>query len=392
MHVVALVHVLTLIIGRQSGAANAAAFHSVGYYDCVAVEEQHQVRVGSAHVVLVPAQKRVTVDAMVPWKEPSTERRRHGDCSGAYKSTLEDAKGARAKVVQFGHLSPLSGDHFDYEVFFAVPPSGAIVLGGAPTALGARDRRRLLEAVRSSLPRNWRVDRPFVRAYRYGPASDHVIDEVYVGLPTVNPAGTGPPIKRISIRRFFLIDGRLAASEAYNRESGVEERVDAGPPELTYQNWSRSETEETVAFVSRDEGHSWERLSTNGGFEGIHWIVQSLRAGLPVLFSPVALRLSLSSVHDARMSQLRKSSQTARQPSLSIQAKVARRSATRVGGLSLTARELRLASHAKAVRRSAYREADESHYLRHPPSLARLVSERLASQRANSSRPWPTSS
>jgi hypothetical protein len=224
----------------------------------------------------------------VPWKEPSTERRDDGDCTGAYRSDLhtEDARGAleRAKVMQFAHVSPLPEDHFDYAVFFAVPPSGAIILGGAPTARAAQARRRLVDGIRSSLPRNWRIDRTLVRAYRYGPVSGHVIDELYVGLPTLNPAGTSPPIKRISIRRFFLIDGRLAASETYDRESGVEERVDTEPPQLTYENWSRSETEETVAFVSRDEGHSWERLSTNGGFEGIHWVVQSLREGLPEVF------------------------------------------------------------------------------------------------------------
>jgi hypothetical protein len=230
----------------------------------------------------------VTVDAMVPWKEPSTERRPHGDCTGAYKSDLHiaDARGAleRANVTQFAHISPLPQDHVDYEVLFAVPPSGAIILGGAPAALGAQERKRLVDGVRSSLPRNWRGARTLVRAYRYGPASGHNIDELYVGLPTLNPAGTSPRIKRISIRRFFLIDGRLVASEAYKRASGVEERVDTGPPELTYENWSRSETEETVAFISRDGGHSWERLSTNGGFEGIHWIVQSLREGLPEVF------------------------------------------------------------------------------------------------------------
>jgi hypothetical protein len=286
MHLLALVHLLVLITGRQSGAADAPAFYSVGYYDCLAVEEQHPFRVGSPRVVLAPAQKplRVSVDAMVPWKEPATERRPHGDCTGAYTSDLQDSDGARAKVTQFAHISPLPEKHFDYEVFFAVPPAGAIILGGTPTALGAQQRRRLVVGIRSSLPRNWPVDRTLVRAYRYGPASGHVIDELYVGLPTLNPAGSSPPIKRISIRRFFLIDGRLAASEQYERESGVEERVDTGPPELTYENWSRSETEETVAFISRDEGHSWERLSTNGGFEGIHWIVQSLRAGLPELF------------------------------------------------------------------------------------------------------------
>jgi hypothetical protein len=141
-----------------------------------------------------------------------------------------------------------------------------------------------VDGIRSSLPRDWRVDRTLVRAYRYGPASGHAIDELYVGLPTLNPAGTSPPIKRISIRRFFLIDGRLTASEEYERESGMEERADTEAPELTYENWSRSETEETVAFASRDEGRSWERLSTNVGFEGIHWIVQSMREGLPELF------------------------------------------------------------------------------------------------------------
>jgi hypothetical protein len=286
MLLLALVHLAVVIIGDQSGAADAPAFYSVGYYDCLAVEEQHPLHVGSPRVVLATAQQplQVTVDAMVPWKEPSTERRPHGDCTGAYKSNVEDAEGARARVMQFAHISPLPEDHIDYEVLFAVPPSGAIILGGAPTALGAQERRRLVNGVRSSLPRSWRIDRTLVRAYRYGPARGYAIDELYVGLPTLNPAGTSPPIKRISIRRFFLIDGRLVASEAYERKSGVEERVDTGPPELTYENWSRSETEETVAFISRDEGDSWERLSTNGGFEGIHWIVQSLRKGLPEIF------------------------------------------------------------------------------------------------------------
>ena len=285
MHLVALVHLLVLLTGRQSGAADARAFYSVGYYDCVAVEQQHQLYVGAPRVVLAPAQKllRVTVDAMVPWQEPSTERRPHGDCTGAYQSNLEDGNGARARVTQFAHMS-LPKDHFDYEVFFAVPPSGAVIIGGAPTALGSRERRRLVDGIRSSLPRHWRIDRTLVRAYRYGPANGHAIVELYLGLPTLNPPGTSPPIKRILIHRFFLIDGALAASEEYERESGVEERVDTGPPELTYENWWRSETEETVAFVSRDEGLSWDRLSTNGGFEGIHWIVQSLRQGLPELF------------------------------------------------------------------------------------------------------------
>src|SRR6266508_6259026 len=107
MHPFALVHLLVLVTGRQSAPTDAPAFYSVGYYDCLSVEEQHTLRVGSPRIVLAPGQKplRVTVDAMVPWKEPSTERRPHGDCTGAYKSDLHiaDARGAleRAKVTQF---------------------------------------------------------------------------------------------------------------------------------------------------------------------------------------------------------------------------------------------------------------------------------------------------
>ena len=287
MYPSAVVQLLLSIIGSQNSVANAAAFYSVGYYDCVAIEEHHQLQMGSPLVVLAPAQKPLLarVDAMVPWKEPPTERRPHGDCTGAYQSRLEDSRGLQtdARVTQLGHVS-LPDDHFDYEVFFAVPRSNAIILGGTSTALGAQDRRRLLNVVQSSLPSNWRDGRTLARAYRYGPANGHTIVELYVALPTLNPAGISPPIKRISIRRFFLIDGRVAASNEYERESGVEERVDTAPPELTYENWSRSETEQTVAFISRDEAHSWERLTTDSGFEGIHWIVQSLREGLPELF------------------------------------------------------------------------------------------------------------
>src|SRR4051794_35483788 len=214
MHLAALVHLLLVITGGQSGTADAPAFYSVGYDDCVAVEEQHQVRMGSPRVVLAAAQKplRVSIGAMIPWRAPSFERRPYGDCTDAFRRDLEDSEGARAKVTQFARVSPLPQDQSDYGIFFAVPPSSAIILGGTPTPLGVRERRRLVDSIRSSLPRDWRVDRTLVRAYRYGPAGGHTIDELYVGVPTLNPAGSEPPIKRISIRRFFLVDGSLAAS------------------------------------------------------------------------------------------------------------------------------------------------------------------------------------
>ena len=88
----------------------------------------------------------------------------------------------------------------------------------------------------------------------------------------------------MAIRRFFFVDGRVAASEDYERTSGVEERVDIEAPQLTDDNWSVLDTETTLAYVSSDDGVSWERLSTNVGFESIIWFVQELREGLPVTF------------------------------------------------------------------------------------------------------------
>ena len=123
MHLVTLIHLLGLIVAAQGSVHDAAAFYSVGYNACLAVEAQHHVRVGSPRVVLAPAEKplRVTVDAMVPWEAPSTKRRVHGDCTDAYRSNLEDAKGARATVTQFAHVSTPPADPFDYSASLPFP-------------------------------------------------------------------------------------------------------------------------------------------------------------------------------------------------------------------------------------------------------------------------------
>ena len=84
----------------------------------------------------------------------------------------------------------------------------------------------------ASMPQSWRLDRTLVRAYRYrGP--DHEIVELYAGLPTFNARGRVPPIARISIRRHWFVNGQPAGSQAYERVSGVEERAETDPPELT---------------------------------------------------------------------------------------------------------------------------------------------------------------
>jgi len=123
-----------------------------------------------------------------------------------------------------------------------------------------------------------------VRAQRYGPTRGHEVIELSVGWPTRNAAGMSPAIEHVAIRRFFFVDGRVAASQDYERTSGVEERVDLEGPQLTDANWSVLDTETTLAYISSDDAVSWERLSTNIGFESIIWFVQALREGLPVTF------------------------------------------------------------------------------------------------------------
>ena len=101
------------------------------------------------------------------------------------------------------------------------------------------------------------------------------------GPRAARPVAPSGAIRSIEIRRFFIIDGKVLASERVDRSTGREERVDMTPPTLTRDNWTEDNPEGTVAFVSEDRGKSWQRLSTNVGFEGTWWIVQSLVPGLP---------------------------------------------------------------------------------------------------------------
>ena len=168
------------------------------------------------------------------------------------------------------------------EAIFMIPRRpGLQVFSGPATKLSEAETSRLADVATRSLPSSWRRKDLLLHAYRYGPASGRAAIELYIGRATLHPRGVLPPIKAISIRRVFLVAGRVLASEEYERVSGREERVDTEPPRLTFSNWSASETEQTVAFISTDSGGSWRRLSTDIGFEGINWVARRLRDGLP---------------------------------------------------------------------------------------------------------------
>ena len=184
-------------------------------------------------------------------------------------------------------LPPLVGrvrlrPELEDEVVFAIRDSADLrVLGGRPERLPDAQAQRWVRAAGPSLPGAWRGKGVLVHAYRYAGSNGQAAIELYMGRPTLNPSGSPAPIRTISIRRLFFIGDALLASEEYQRTSGAEERVDTEPPQLTFANWSRSETERTVAFVSADAGRTWRRLSTDIGFESINWRAQRLGDGLP---------------------------------------------------------------------------------------------------------------
>ncbi len=260
----------------------------VGYRDCLVIEEDQKATVGMRLMALTERQApRSVVVARVQPANPSardlSRRRSTAACDPAFVDFhAEEPDVETVNVSAFGRV-PVS-PWGDFPAYFALVESDAIVAGGVPATLGRAARLQLMDIVRPFLPAAWPRDRILVHAYRYAGGSGHQVVELYVGLPVLSRPGSSPPISRISIQRHFLIDDIPAGFDAYERTSGEEERVDTQPPQLTFENWSRSDTEATVAFVSWDRAASWERLSINMGWEGVHWISQALRPGTPVVF------------------------------------------------------------------------------------------------------------
>lgn len=267
----------------------AAGPYLIGRGPCVAIEEGRAVNPGTHLVAIVPGKDpaNVTVEELRPWtgRAAGGPRRPATDCMHWFEEEVTDGSGNRIRLTPVKSLARVSIASDDWETFFALELQPVrLIIAGAPRVVGASERRRLFETVRPTLPASWTPARTLLRAQRYGPTGGHEVIELWVGWPTRNPQGVTPSIKHVAIRRFFLVDGRVAASDDYERTSGVEEHADIEPPELTNDAWSVPQGETTVAFVSSDRGASWERLSTNVGFETTIWQVHSLREGMPLVF------------------------------------------------------------------------------------------------------------
>jgi hypothetical protein len=237
-------------------------FFGVG--GCVAVADADSLFQGERLTLLAPEVEPVEIEAdttQFPDVPPCTETFRPDPPARVFSLTVPEPLQLRE--------------------YFAARRLPDRILTGPGRKLSDEDARAQTRILSELLPARWQSNAVLNHAYRYVDADSHLVVEVYLGLPILNPPVVVPPIQSIAIFRIFTADGRILASEEYERVSGREERVDTEPPQLDLDNWSASVTERTVAFLSDDLGGTWKRLSTDVGFEGINWVVQALRPGLP---------------------------------------------------------------------------------------------------------------
>jgi hypothetical protein len=265
-----------LLVAFAARQSNGVRDLVIGVDGCVAVDESAAIGDGTELVILAPDRE----PTRIVWrtaKEPTAEPPCFADL---VREPQERSRVARIEIPEGLEHEVLFAN--PPRVFFAIPPRAELrILAGRPTRLSAQETERWFRRAKESAPALRLADDLLRHAYRYGPRDASGAVELYVGRAVLNPRGVSPAINSISIRRFFLVGGAVLASDAYERASGKEERVDTEPPQLTLDNWSRSDTERTVAFISTDDARSWWRLSTNIGFEGINWVAQELRDGLP---------------------------------------------------------------------------------------------------------------
>ena len=262
--VIAVPLVFTAVtLAAQTTPADPALFS--GLDECFVLSGSQQLRAGDQLIVVAAERdpEEASVDAVRSGAEST-------DCARRFQA-LKPERFAQVTV----------SEDMRHAVLFAVQDRpGLRVVGGTPAHLSAKETERLARLASAALPAPWRSKSVLRQALAFGDEGPRIV-ELYLGLPEMNRRGASPPIKSIQIRRFFLVGDQVRASEEYERTSGREERADTEAPGLTVDNWWNSATDRTVAFITEDEGGLWTRLSTSVGFEGIWWIAESLRTGLP---------------------------------------------------------------------------------------------------------------
>ena len=154
----------------------------------------------------------------------------------------------------------------------------ALTAGGEGTPLSPAEIAAVERRHAARLPSAFASGKRLRAGRRYPAGGGHELLEVLIGKPFESPGDPGPPVDSIAIRRLFLDAGRLLAIDTLFRASGVEEHVDVEPPQLDEDNWHQI-SEETLGFVSFDDGASWARLTVDVGFEGVFWAIRQLDGG-----------------------------------------------------------------------------------------------------------------
>jgi hypothetical protein len=284
---VAIAVLLGVIAEGGTGRAAQDEPWLLGWGECAAVPPPQALVAGETLQLLEPGRtpRPATVRSVRAWTAPALDGAHADPCDRRFEhGFLDETIADRPQSLRHATVSTTAAvDPLDIGPYFAIRAApGATVIGGVFTPVRGAALDRLTAAVRPALPSTWLRRSVLLHGRRFGPAAGHDVVELYAGLPTRDPQGAPGAIARIAIIRHFFVDGHLLAKEAYERASGVEERVETEPPTLTVDNWWHSDTEQTAAYHRRAPGADWERLVVDGGVEGISWRVVALRDGLPV--------------------------------------------------------------------------------------------------------------
>jgi hypothetical protein len=178
------------------------------------------------------------------------------------------------------HYEPDDSEDSDLPLAIQGLPPSALTIGARSGPLTERELGLLEPGSAGTVPERF-LERGVLRAgQRYDSVGGDEFIEVFLGRAVRNPAGRGPQIRSIEICHLFLHNGRVLASEISSRMSGEEEHVDVDPPQLDERNWYQL-AEQTVGFLSRDGGTTWDRLSIDVGFEGVNWAIAHLTERMP---------------------------------------------------------------------------------------------------------------
>ena len=159
-------------------------------------------------------------------------------------------------------------------------PTSAIVLGGAATALTDPEVAEYLRPLQTLATAECAAEQTLYVGKRYGPVQGHQIVEFFVGAPQYADPDERSVIHSIQICKFFFHNRRPVERQEFSRSRDVQEHVDMEAPGLTVSNWTET-PKQTLGFVSRDGGESWQLLTVDVGFEGIVSAIRTLGSGLP---------------------------------------------------------------------------------------------------------------